>query len=289
MIKSENQNAKMQEAVCATKSPLCWVGGKYKLAKKIIAFFPEHVSYIEPFGGAANVLLQKPPSKLETYNDINNLLVNFFRVLQDAEKFKELNSLLELPLYSRTLWNEAKENVYKTFDEVKKAYYFFILNRQSFAGLMAAWAVSKSGLRNYAKSTANCILRLGCIHERLKYVQIENSDYKDILKKFDNKNALFYLDPPYAFGERSNDNLYAFELSNKDHEELTTLLLNMQGKIILSGFDTPVYNPLEANGWHKIEIGHTNCSTVNCKTQKPKKKTEFIWCNFIPSGGLESL
>ena len=265
------------------RSPLIWVGGKYRLAKTIIALFPQHDSYIEPFGGAAHVLLQKPPSTCETYNDINGDLVNFFRVVQQPDKWRQLATLLYDTLYSRQEWKEAKEHLQgDNLTNIERAYYFALVNRQSFAGNMTSgWGFSKGSKPGKLRAFSKIPILLQNCYDRLKCVQIENKNFDDIIRAYDNKNALFYLDPPYPFTEnRCKTKVYSHEMTNRDHQYLVDLLLHLQGKAILSGFDTELYKPLEQAGWRKIHIGNTHVSTVNKRIDKMPLKDEFVWCNF---------
>lgn len=264
------------------RSPLIWVGGKYRLAKKIIALFPLHDSYIEPFGGAAHVLLQKPPSPCETYNDINGDLVIFFRVVQQPDKWRQLATLLNDVLYSRQEWDEAKARLQSgNLTDLERAFCFAIVNRQSFAGRMGTWGKSAGDKRQLPKTFSNIPGELFAVHKRFKGVQIENLGFDSILSTYDRENALFYLDPPYPFTEnRCKTKVYSHEMTNRDHQYLVDLLLHLQGKAILSGFDTELYKPLEQAGWRKIHIGNTHVSTVNKRIDKMPLKDEFVWCNF---------
>ena len=273
------------------KSPISWVGGKFMLADKIVRLFPEHTLYVEVFGGAAHVLFKKPPSTTEIYNDINRDLVCFFQTVKDKEKCGILYEMLDSTPYSRDVFDLCLSVVNNhEFDEVKfpyasdiyRAYCFAVVNKQSFGALGESWGVQVENIDNgrIAATFNNIKYRLSAACDRLKYVQIEKNDFRYILKRYDRANTLFYLDPPYTFDMRSAGKQYKHEMEEADHIELVDMLLNLQGKAVLSGYDTPLYNRLCEAGWSKISLGERNIDICNPGGKPRLKKQEFVWCNF---------
>src|SRR5271168_4166284 len=163
-------------------SPVSWLGGKARIAPKIIGYFPPHQTYVEPFGGSAAVLLAKRPSPIEVYNDIDRGLVNLFQVLRDSRSFKKLCRSLEATLYARGEFELSKQ---KSDDPVESARRFMVRQRQSFAGKGTAWSysVEKSalGIKRWRKGV-EC---LPAVHRRFQDVQIECDDWRKIISRFD--------------------------------------------------------------------------------------------------------
>lgn len=241
------------------RSPLTWFGGKAMLAKWICSYIPEHRTYVEVFGGAANVLFRKIPSDYEVYNDVFEDLVNFFRVLRDKELFGQFYDIVLLVPYSLTEYRDAYEK-YSSMnweDNVDRAVAFFIANRMALGGL-----VKRGGIKTWANNRRSCrhmpeqvsrwlavIDDLPVFAERLLEVQIECSDFERILGKYDDADTVFYLDPPYL-GENIPFNDVVF--SEADHRRLLLTLLHVKGMCILSGYDSDMYFETleEGAGWY---------------------------------------
>lgn len=217
---------------------ISYMGGKFYQAKWIIENFPknyEKMIYVEVFGGAGWVLFKKKPSKVEIYNDKNELLVNLFRVLRDnLEEFKKRAFWI---LNSRNMFEEAKrklkEKDYK--DEIDKALYFSIVLTQSINSLGESW---KTGRKTFKSNWNGFFNRLEKIRNRLMKVYIENLDFEELIKRYDTEETLFYLDPPYLLDKKTND--YYFEKWGlKDHERLLKVIRKIKGKFILSYYEHP--------------------------------------------------
>jgi len=264
------------------KSPLNWVGGKSYIAKDIIQLFPQHQTYVEGFGGAAWVLFTKEPSPIEVYNDIDSNLYNFFNVLRDNEKAQRLIELLDLTLYSREEYYNCLKNLktgkIKEFNDVEQARQFFVCCIQGFSGTIGGgWSYSIKHNRE-PKGWLNKVNGLVEAIERFKSVQVEHLDINDLLLKYDTEDTLFYLDPPYVSDTRTK-NIYCYEMSNDKHREMCEILLNVKGKVILSGYDNEIYKEiLEANGWRKIVL--KECTLRSQKKSRKDKKTEYVWVNY---------
>lgn len=243
------------------QKPFSYFGGKGFLAHRVVEYLPPHHTYCEVFGGSAAVLFAKPRSPVEVYNDIDSLVVNFFDVLRDPQQMEKLKWLLELTPYSREVFEEAKAKVEMETDPLMKAYYFFVVARQSFCGFRsvkdAYWGYQlKAQTGNVARSVAtylSAIDKLPEFHERIKTVQIEHSDWRDILERFDDVETCFYLDPPYVLDTRK-EGRYAHEMTLDDHEELIERILLVKGKVLLSGYRHRIHERLEKHGWRRVDF-----------------------------------
>ena len=264
------------------KNPIPYFGGKARFARKIIELFPEHRTYVEPFGGAMSVLLAKEPSKVEVYNDLDGEVVNFFRVLQDSKALTELLNRAWASPYSREEYYKCKELIKTTDDPIEKARCFFVLARYGFAGHRESFGISPKS--PHSRSCHNALCNLAHLQERLASVCIESLDFRKILNSYDTEETLFYLDPPYVPDTRKSGK-YSCELTYDDHMELVNLLNNIQGKFVLSGYDNDLYN---SQGWYKKEYkvicsaaGRTKKSGLqgegSCSNQA---RMECLWSNF---------
>ena len=253
-------------------SPVTWHGGKSKLSGRIIRFFPEHQTYVEPFGGSAAMLLAKEPSKVEVYNDLNGELVNLFRVLREAKLFKRLQRALEDTRYSRSEFLLAKE---PSADPVESARRFVVRQRQSRGGLGERWSYcvgdSRGGMSSAVARWRTGIKQLSAVHDRFRGVQIECEDWRTILTRYDGRRTLFYADPCYIPETRIGGK-YRYEMDEGDHRELVARLLALRGMAVLSGYNHPLYRPLEKAGWKRIEMNVRANSS-----DKRTKRTECLW------------
>lgn len=238
-------------------------GGKFLLAKWIISNFPKHKVYVEPFGGGGSVLMQKPRAYAEVYNDKWDVVVNVFQVLRNPVHATELERALRLTPFSRSEFQKLEEiNISDIEDTIEKARVTIF---RSFAGFGSA-AVNnkyKTGFRsnsNRSGSTpahdwVNYPDHINSFVERLQGVVIENRDYKDVIKQHDSKETLFYVDPPYLHSTRNmsrNNSAYHHELTNEQHVELSELLKSVKGKVVLSGYNSKLYDELYSD-WYKVE------------------------------------
>lgn len=233
-----------------------WFGGKGIMVSKLLSLLesPEidatHRTYVEPFGGGASLLFAKPPSPVEIYNDLDSGLVNFFRVLRDEEKFQRFYRLVSLTPYSREEYYFCRDTWEGCEDDVEHAYRWFVAVRMSFSG-HHGWSFSLKN--NHAQSWLSCISRLPEIHERIMRVQIEHLDFRRVFELYDTPKTLFYCDPPYIKETRRGGS-YRCEMTNDDHHDLVRILLNLQGKVMLSGYAHPIYAPLEEAGWRRVDF-----------------------------------
>ena len=233
---------------------LSWYGGKTYLSRWILGFVPEHREYLELFGGGAALLFAKWPSPLETYNDIDSGLCNLFRVLRDERKWREFRRLCEWTLYSREEYEHQKRHWQEAETDVERAYGFFVVARSCFSGDMSGgWRYERRGNSSQAHAWASVVEEMEWFHRRLRFVQVENLDWRDALARYDvGPSALIYADPPYV-QELRGKNRYRYEIGDEGHGELVERLLSCRSMVILSGYHHPVYEPLLAAGWKRYD------------------------------------
>jgi DNA adenine methylase len=212
--------------------PLAYLGGKNRVAQKIISLIPEHTCYIEPFCGGAQVFFHKEPSQVEILNDLDEEVFNFLRVCQLHNQ--ELVRYLEFCIVSRKWFELFQKQDPKTLSDIQRAARFFYLQKNCYGGLINRknFAVSVQDGSNYNPHRIPMVLHLA--HERLLQVQLECLPYQEILKRYDRPTTFFYLDPPYF-----DRPYYKFNFEEKNYIELAALLKELQGRFLLSLNDTP--------------------------------------------------
>ena len=265
----------MIPVIDAPKRPaLRYYGGKWKLAPWIISHFPGHENYVEPCGGAASVLLQKPRSPLETYNDLDGNVVNFFRVLRD--KPDELIRKIKLTPWARA---EYELSLMSASDDVERARRFFVASWQGINGgtsesAQGYWRVTvdPAGRFNGKSCSTNLVTmeEIEATARRFDGVQIEHKPALDVITRYGAFDALIYFDPPYVSTERSAPERYAFEWTDADHTAAAALLRACTGYVVVSGYACPLYADLyERHGWQRVD-------TV-AQTNSGGKRVESLW------------
>lgn len=254
-------------------------GGKWLLAPWIISHFPPHRVYTEVYGGAGSVLMRKPRSYAEIYNDLEDEVVNLFRILRDQESNYKLLNLLKLTPFSRTefdlAYNDSEDNIENARRLITRSFMGFgsdCHNKMLKSGFRAN--SNRSGSTpahdwiNYPDNLINVL-------ERLRGVTIENRQAIDILRQHDGKETLHYIDPPYVHSTRSrkrdkNISGYVHEMTDDDHRELSDVLHDLKGMIILSGYPCELYEGLYPS-WYKSQRA--------ALADGAKPRTEVLWMN----------
>jgi DNA adenine methylase len=256
-----------------------YFGGKFMHADFVISKLPQTKSFVEVFGGSAVIMINKPPVQIETYNDINSRVVNFFKVLR--ENPDKLLEQIYLTPYAREEYIYDYNHINEG-DELERARKFFVTVNQSFCGTTSrqtGWKMSTNETRaNISEAISRWLSKipnLQVIVERLRKIQITNFDFRVIFEKFDSPNTIFYCDPPYMHDVRCNNNDYEFEMSQQDHIELLNLAMSAKGKVAISGYDNELYNDL-LKGFHK-SIG-----PVKKVTLFHSERQEILWTNYDP-------
>lgn len=246
-----------------TRPVLRWFGGKWRLAPWICDHLPRHRVYVEPYGGAASVLLRKARSYAEVYNDLDADVVNLFRVLR-SDRAADLIRLVELTPFAR---DEFEASYLPSDDPVEAARRLIARSFMGF-GSTASNAGSRTGFRpacNRAGTTpahdwADYPPALAAIVERLRGVVIENRPALDVMAQQDGPETLHYVDPPYVHATRGKArkqsgrpyNVYVHEMEDAEHEAMIDALLNLEGMVVLSGYDCPLYQRRLA-GWTRVD------------------------------------
>jgi len=265
------------------KAPFAWYGGKYYYAKWIINHFPDHRVFIEPYGGAGNIILNKKESEVEIFNDLDGRVPNFFKVLREEDTFKQLIMMLNLTPYSREEFARVLQE--EPESDLHKAYNFFIICRQSRGGLgmtkltPAGWAVSLRSRRKMAEPVSKYLSAIDGLEDiatRFRSVVIECNDAIEVIQKYDRKDALIYCDPPYIPEVRHDKkaNTFGCEMTTGDHLRLLETLRGCKGKVVISGYHSEVYAK-ELKGWNTSTfVGKSHVSNSG------QSRTEVIWKNF---------
>ena len=255
-----------------TRPALRWHGGKWLLAPWIISHFPAHRVYVEPFGGAASVLLRKTRSYAEIYNDLDDEVVNLFRVLRGEYAYRLIDAVRRTP-FSRKEFEAAYDWCEGPVERARR------LIVRSFMGFGSNGHAQRTGFRansNRSGTTpahdwVNYPDALALIIERLCGVIVEHRDAKQVMAQHDGPETLHYVDPPYLAMTRSDMRAdYAHEMSDDDHAALLDQLVGLQGMVVLSGYPSALYDEKLAN-WRRIERA--------ALADGAKKRTEILWIN----------
>ncbi len=257
-----------------------WYGGKFSHLDWLLPLLPETRQYCEPFGGSAAVLINRKPAEVETYNDLDGDVVNFFRVLR--ERKAELVEAIGLTPFSREEFALACEPPSLQISDFERARRFFVRARQVRTGLaqtasLGRWAncrnTSRAGMSGVVSRWLGSVEQLPDIAERLLRVQIENRPALEVIQLYDDPDTLFYCDPPYVHGTRGDAKAYGFEMSDAAHRELADCLHQVRGRVALSGYRSPLYDELYSD-WHRIDAPPKLCHSIK------KERSEALWVNY---------
>ena len=245
-----------------TRPVLRWHGGKYRLATWIISHLPPHRIYVEPYGGAASVLMRKQRSYAEVYNDLDGDVVNLFRVLRDPVTAERLREVVKLTPWSRTEFFESYEVVEDPVERARRTVVRCFMShgstsrRANRTGFRAkCFRQNQTGARDWMGWPE----QIPAFVERLRGVVIECRPALEVIAQQDSPATLFYIDPPYLVETRTGvkcqsdrDRAYVHDLDEPDHRELARVLHEIQGMAVVSGYPHPLYDELYA-GWMRVE------------------------------------
>lgn len=253
------------------KTVLKYPGAKNRIANWICEYIPPHKVYLEAYFGSGAVFFNKIPAKIETLNDLDGNVVNYFKIIR--ERPQELAQQLNMTPYGRDEYYQSCEILPEDSD-LERARKFAVRCWQGFG----CSNLYRNGFRSSQQSKSphttkewrNLPERLLEASERLKNAQIENLPATELIKRYNTSDVFLYVDPPYLHRTRKN-HLYRFEMEDQDHIELLELLARHQGKILLSGYDNEMYNKM-LHGWKRVQT----------KTQAEAgiPRVETLWMNY---------
>lgn len=260
-----------------------WYGGKFSHLDWLLPLLPKCHHYCEPFAGSAAVLLNREPSPVETYNDLDGEVCNFFRVLREEKE--RLTEVIGLTPFSREEFAIACE-LDPNVPELERARRFYVRARQVRTGLaqtasLGRWAnckgTSRAGMSGVVSRWLGGVDALPEIGGRLLRVQIENRPALDVIRLYDSKDTLFYCDPPYVHDTRGDSKAYGYEMTDEQHRALADALNSVQGKVAFSNYDCELIDKLyPPKRWRKI-VGPEKTIHSTKDTRR-----EVLWTNYDP-------
>jgi DNA adenine methylase len=257
-----------------------WYGGKFSHLDWLLPLLPNAQHYCEPFGGSAAVILNRNPSPVETYNDLDGEVVTFFRILREQKE--SLIEAIGLTPFSREEFELAISEQTADISDFERARRFFIRARQVRTGLAqkassGRWAhcklTSRAGMAGAVSRWLGSVEDLSEIVQRLLRVQIEHDSAIKVIQRYDSEETLFYCDPPYPHASRGDSQAYAYEMTDEQHRELADILHNIKGKVAISGYQCSLMEELYGN-WK-----HITAPTKTCHSTKGLR-TEVLWVNY---------
>lgn len=263
-----------------------WIGGKASYLSKLLPLLPNDAHhYVEPFGGAGAILLNRSPAPVETFNDIDGEVTHFFSILR--ERPDELIYALTLTEHSRDDFRVACGDI--SIDPIERARRFAVRCDKSIGALThpkpSNWArerlVSRRGMAGSISKWQGHVKNMDAIVNRLLNVQIENRDAIKLITEMDDDGTLFYCDPPYEIGKRDND-IYFHEIDSDFPQRLAFVLRDVKGRVALSGYPG-IYSDLLPE-WRLVEFSGQARAAGTRATRTIGKRTECVWMNYDETG-----
>ena len=257
-----------------------WYGGKFSHLDWLLPLLPKAHHYCEPFAGSGAVLLNREPALVETYNDIDGDVVNFFKILRDRPQ--ELARKISLTPFSREEFYKAINGGIRGISDMERARRFYIRARQARTGLaqtatLGRWAncknTSRSGMSGVVSRWVNGAEALPDIGDRLLRVQIENRPAPEVIRLYDSPKTLFYCDPPYLHETRGDSKAYGFEMDEEQHWNLALALRKCKGKVAISGYRCKLMDDLYKK-WNRFDAQKKSCHSIK------KIRQECLWMNY---------
>jgi len=257
-----------------------WYGGKFSHLDWLLPKLPECHHYCEPYSGSAAVLINRQPSPVETYNDIDGDVVNFFKVLRDEPD--ALSRAIALTPFSREEFHRAITDPTDGATDLEIARRFYVKARQARTGLaqtatLGRWAnckdTSRAGMSGVVSRWLGGVDALPEIGGRLLRVQIENRPAVDVIRLYDSRDTLFYCDPPYVHTTRGDSKAYGFEMDETEHRTLAKTVNACKGKVAVSGYRSTLYDKL-FKGWRRFDAPEKTVHSVK------QTRQECLWMNY---------
>jgi len=259
-------------------------GGKSRSLGELLDRLPVRGSYVEPFGGSGVVLLNRPVSKLEVYNDRYAGLVAFYRCIRDPEKLDAIIDRLDLTVASKEEWIWCADTWETCKDDVERAARWFYMHSYSFSNKGRCWG-RQTKSQSMAGKVRDKLSGFNELHRRFKNVQVENLDWRECIPQYASKDAVFYHDPPYLY-DVSYSKIYDFGMRPKDHEQLLDLIHKTPGYHAISGYPSELYDSYNWSARHEwevyVSVGGRAYVEGNNKShlkdkEDAKRATEVLW------------
>jgi DNA adenine methylase len=288
-------------------SAFAWYGGKFSQLDWLLPLLPPCKHFVDVFGGSGAVVMNRPPSPIETYNDLDKDVVHFFRVIRDPDKLQELLRQLELTPYSREERTLAHLSLHRPeseeLDEIERARRFFVLARQTVRGQvqlhsspLGIWKFTRDAMSRGMAGTVSSwqygIDGLAAVAARFRTIQVENYPATRIIELYDTPDTLFYCDPPYVQDTRETSHRrrdYTNEMSDSDHRDLAAALHKIRGRAAISGFPSQLYDELYGD-WNKIMMPRISGASAAYRQDGNKEasdRIEVLWTNYPLGKGKE--
>lgn len=259
------------------KTPITYYGGKLNMVKTILPLIPEHRVYVEPYFGGGAIFFAKPKSESEVINDLNDMVVNFYKVVQ-SDDFEKLKQKIEQTLFSRATYSVALTifRMPHLFNKLQQAWAFYTTTNMGFACSAKSWGYDKYSKRVKAFRNKK-ILFDSSIQGRLEGVQIEHLDALKIIENRDGEDVFFYLDPPYP----NSDQGHYSGFSQHDFENLLEALSKIRGKFLLSSYPNDALKAYtERFGWHTLVFDRAKSSVHAKYRNSTTRKIEVLTANY---------
>ncbi len=267
-----------------TRPTMRYLGGKWQLAPWIISHFPAHKTYVEPFGGAASVLLRKQRVHAEILNDLDGEIVGLFRVLRNPTEGRELVRQVQMTPFARHEYELAFQPAGDPIEQARRTLV------KAGMGFGSNSIHKRTGFRSGftrngqvpAGDWAGLPAALDQIVERLRGVIIEERPAAHVIGQYDTSTTLHYIDPPYPHSTRGDDSRYRYEMTDEEHRELAGVLHNVKGMVVLSGYACDLYDLDLYADWQRVEH--------NTHADGGRDRVEVLWIsqNIACQGGLFS-
>jgi len=256
-----------------TRALLRYFGGKWAIAPWVLSHFPPHRLYVEPFGGAASVLLRKPRSRIEIYNDLDQEIVSLFQIVQDPATCQALIRRLRRTPYSRRIFEQAFQPsphpIIRAQRAITRAYQSFH-HEALFNPKKTTFADAKHRTATHCKARewASYPRTLATVSRRLQGVILECRPAQQVIRAQDTPDTLFFIDPPYLPTTRTKSG-YRHEMTETEHITLLAQLREVKGMVVLAGYPSDLYDQT-LHDWHRIERPHHAAGS-----RRPR--TEVLW------------
>lgn len=267
------------------KTPITYYGGKQTMLKYLLSMIPEHRMYCEPFFGGGALFFAKPKAEVEIINDLNGEVINFFKVLKT--KFLALQKEVQATLHSRELYRRSME-IYKhphRYSDVQRAWALWTATNQGFAGMIGSWGFGKTNSKEKAVAAKRDNF-IRAYEDRLRTVQVENTDALKVIARCNEKDAFIYCDPPYIGSDQGHYGGYGEE----QYEELLNALSKTKARFLLSSYPSRILSKyIRRFGWKTKKVE----KYVAVTKLTDRKKTEVLVYNYdlskiTPHVGVEA-